>query len=135
MYALYPYSGSTPGKQCQRARADGRKHGDKLANLVGDLLVLGEHDDDCDYGIDGDVRRMTVLSSTLDLHDRSLWHPNGLDNILLFPKSCVVVSAPRVRRGEEYLLAALLQARGVCARAGGRLCIQNYTTTNFRYCS
>ena len=48
MYALYPYSGSTPGKQCQRARADGRKRGDKLANLVGDLLALGEHDDDCD---------------------------------------------------------------------------------------
>lgn len=89
MYALYPYSGSTPGKQCQRARADGRKRGDKLANLVGDLLALGEHDDDCDYGIDGDVRRMTVLSSTLDLHDRSLWHPIGSDNISLFPKSGV----------------------------------------------
>jgi hypothetical protein len=88
MYALHPYSGSMLAKQCQRLHADGRKRGDKLANLVGDLLALGEHDNDCtNDGINGDMRWMTVLLSTLELHDRSLWHPIGSDNISLFPKS------------------------------------------------
>jgi peptidase E len=87
MYALDPNSGSTPGKQRQRARADGKKRMGKLANLLGDLLALGKERDD---GIDGDVlRRISVLTSTLDLHDGSLRHHIGSNDITLFPKSDV----------------------------------------------
>jgi hypothetical protein len=88
MYALDPRSTSTPGKQRQRARADGRKRRDKLVDLVGDLLTLDDDDDD-DIGIDGDLRRMPVLSSTLDLCDGSLKHHIGSNDASLFPTTDV----------------------------------------------
>jgi len=86
MYAPDPRSSSTPGKQRQRARADGKKRRDKLLRLVEDLLTID--DDDRDDGRDDDRRRrrIGVLSTTLDLDDGSTRHNFGSDDASHFPR-------------------------------------------------
>jgi hypothetical protein len=88
MYAPDPRSSSTPGRQRQRARADGKKRRDKLLRLVEDLLTIDDDEDDDDDHRDDDRRRrrIGVLSTTLDLDDGSLKHNFGSDDASLFPR-------------------------------------------------
>ncbi len=70
MYALNPESKNTPGKQRQRARADGKKRRNLVVKTIEDLL--GDH--------------VTVLACTLDFDDGSIKQPVGSDDGGLFPK-------------------------------------------------
>ncbi len=68
MYALNPQSSNTPGKQRQRARADGKKRRTQVLNLLKTLLSTESSDNLCFQTI------------TLDLDDDSLKQPEGPDN-------------------------------------------------------
>ena len=70
MYALNPDSKNTPGKQRQRARADGKKRRSLVVTHVQDML--------------GDT--VDVLACTLDFDDGSIKQPVGSENAALFPK-------------------------------------------------
>ena len=70
MYALNPESKNTPGKQRQRARADGKKRRNLVVKTIEDLL--GE--------------QFAVLACTLDFDDGSIKQPVGSDDGSLFPK-------------------------------------------------
>lgn len=84
MYALDKRSSNTPGKQRQRARADGKKRRDKVVELVNTLLST-PHDKD-DNNFDNNQRQqIDVVTITLDIHDGSLKQPAGSDNTSLFP--------------------------------------------------
>ena len=71
MYALNPQSTNTPGKQRQRARADGKQRRDQLLNLLKDLFP----------------QQVNLLAVTLDLDDGSLKQPYGSENKSLFPEN------------------------------------------------
>ena len=75
MYALRKDSTNTPGKQRQRARADGKKKRTQVINSLKELF-LSENDTD----------GMDILTVTLDLGDGSLKQPEGSTNPSLFPK-------------------------------------------------
>lgn len=77
MYAIRRDSQNTPGKQRQRARADGKKRRNEIVDLLSSQL--------------GD--RVTILAATLDLDDGSIKQPEGSNNPSLFPKVGVVLSA------------------------------------------
>ncbi|KAL3775431.1 hypothetical protein ACHAW5_007155 [Stephanodiscus triporus] len=83
MYALDPRSSNSPGRQRQRARADGRKRRDKLLDLLEGLMTIDDDDDDDDD--DRHRRRIGVLSTTLDLDDGSLKQPVGSNDASDFP--------------------------------------------------
>jgi len=78
-YALNPQSSNTPGKQRQRARADGKKRRTQLLNLLGELLS-SDYTDGSNDGL-----QFKLLSTTLDLDDGSLKQPVGSDDTSLFP--------------------------------------------------
>jgi len=96
-YALNPQSSNTPGKQRQRARADGKKRRTQLLNLLEDLLSSKDDENENNSGTDGlspdengsdprrRRRRINLLSTTLDLDDGSLKQPVGSANAALFP--------------------------------------------------
>ena len=67
MYALNPSSSNTPGKQRQRARADGKKRRDLVTNLIDTLF--NENDT-------GETP-LNICAITLDLDDGSLKQPVG----------------------------------------------------------
>jgi len=71
MYALRADSQNTPGKQRQRARADGKKRRSVIIKEVQEL-----------FGSD-----VQVLAITLDLDDGSVKQPVGFDDDSLFPKN------------------------------------------------
>lgn len=71
MYALNPESKNTPGKQRQRARADGKKRRNLVVRQVQDLV--------------GDLD-LEILACTLDLDDGSIKQPVGSDDASLLPK-------------------------------------------------
>jgi len=73
MYALNPSSANTPGKQRQRARADGKKRRTVVAQHLQDLLQPHLSD-------------VKVLAITLDLEDGSLKQAVGSDHASDFPK-------------------------------------------------
>jgi len=73
MYALNPSSANTPGKQRQRARADGKKRRTVVAQQLQDLLQPHLSD-------------VKVLAITLDLEDGSLKQAVGSDHPSDFPK-------------------------------------------------
>jgi ribosomal protein L28 len=76
MYALDPQSSNTPGKQRQRARADGKKRRDQVANLLSELFVS-----------DGARKaKVNVCAITLDLDDGSLKQPIGFLDQASIPK-------------------------------------------------
>ncbi|KAL7480304.1 hypothetical protein ACHAW6_005998 [Cyclotella cf. meneghiniana] len=77
MYALNPQSSNTPGKQRQRARADGKKRRDQIMNLLDELLngIIGAQS-----------AKMNVCAITLDLDDGSLKQPEGFRNPAFIPK-------------------------------------------------
>ena len=69
MYALRSDSNNTPGKQRQRARADGKKRRNEIVKLLSEKL--------------GDD--VSVLAVTLDLDDASVKQPEGSDDPSRFP--------------------------------------------------
>ena len=69
MYALRADSQNTPGKQRQRARADGKKRRNEIVQLIKDKL--GE--------------KVSVLAVTLDFDDGSVKQPEGSDDKRRFP--------------------------------------------------
>jgi len=75
MYALNPQSSSTPGKQRQRARSDGKKRRTQLLKLLGELLSLENS------------LQPNLLATTLDLDDGSLKQPVGSEDTSLFPEN------------------------------------------------
>lgn len=79
MYALNPKSSNTPGKQRQRARADGKKRRTQLLKLLDELL---SPDNDSDG-----PSQFNLIATTLDLDDGSLKQPVGSDDKLLFPEN------------------------------------------------
>jgi len=68
MYAINPQSSNTPGKQRQRARADGKKRRTQVLNVLETLLAV-----DC-------FENLSFQTITLDLDDDSLKQPEGTDN-------------------------------------------------------
>jgi len=75
MYALNPQSSNTPGKQRQRARADGKKRRTQVLNLLETLLSVDSSEN------------LSLQTITLDLDDDSLKQPEGPHNSQLqFPK-------------------------------------------------
>ena len=88
MYALRSDSTSSPGKQRQRARADGKKRRTQVIRLVEELFASDDEEED------GGGLNVNVLAITLDLHDGSLKQPQGSDDSTLFPKvrgECIFV--------------------------------------------
>ena len=69
MYALRADSQNTPGKQRQRARADGKKRRNEIVELIKDQL--GE--------------KVSVLAVTLDFDDGSVKQPEGSEDKRRFP--------------------------------------------------
>ena len=81
MYALNPQSTNTPGKQRQRARADGKQRRDQLLNVLTEMLS---------FKFNSDVQQQIhLLAVTLDLDDGSLKQPYGPENKSLFPENDV----------------------------------------------
>jgi hypothetical protein len=70
MYALRRDSENTPGKQRQRARADGKERRGEIINLLGDQLGYS----------------VNIRAVTLDLDDGSIKQPEGSDDPSAFPK-------------------------------------------------
>ncbi len=70
MYALRQDSNNTPGKQRQRARADGKKRRNEIVELLSSQL--GQH--------------VVIQAVSLDLDDGSVKQPEGSDNPSVFPK-------------------------------------------------
>ncbi len=81
MYALNPQSTKTPGKQRQRARADGKQRRDQLVNLMTEMLSFKSNT--------GIQLQINLLVVTLDLDDGSLKQPHGPENKSLFPENDV----------------------------------------------
>ena len=75
-YALNPNSSNTPGKQRQRARADGKKRRTLLVKLIDELLS----------SIDNNKQQFNMLAITLDLDDGSLKQPT-VEDTSAFPKN------------------------------------------------
>lgn len=76
MYALSPSSSNTPGKQRQRARADGKKRRDQVMKLLNEMFT--ENDDE--------TTKLNICAITLDLDDGSLKQPAGFLNQDSVPK-------------------------------------------------
>lgn len=70
MYALRADSNNTPGKQRQRARADGKKRRTQVVELIRSMYPKG----------------VNVLTITLDLDDGLVKQPEGSDSANDFPK-------------------------------------------------
>ena len=51
MYALQPKSTNTPGKQRQRARADGKQRRDHIIEYIQNLNILGQQQEEKEKGI------------------------------------------------------------------------------------
>lgn len=78
MYALNPQSSNTPGKQRQRARADGKKRRDQVAKFLEGL-----------FNYNSPV--INVCCITLDLDDGSLKQSVGFNNEDAIPKVCCLL--------------------------------------------
>lgn len=75
MYALRSDSNNTPGKQRQRARADGKKRRNEIVQMLSEKL--------------GD--EVSVLAVTMDLDDASVKQPEGSDDLSRFPAVCIII--------------------------------------------
>jgi hypothetical protein len=69
LYAFRADSDNTPGKQRQRARADGKKRRTQVTQMISQLFV----------------EKMNVLAVTLDLDDGSVRQPEGSEERGHFP--------------------------------------------------
>jgi hypothetical protein len=72
MYALRADSENTPGKQRQRARADGKTRRNDIVNLLEEKLG----------------KKVSLLAVSLDFDDASVKQPEGSDDPSRFPKVC-----------------------------------------------
>ncbi|KAL7532251.1 hypothetical protein ACHAWF_004063 [Thalassiosira exigua] len=110
-YALNPQSSSTPGKQRQRARADGKKRRTQLLKLLDDLLPQ----------IEDIVPQFNLIATTLDLDDGSLKQPVGSDDASVFPhdgKSALSTWQPHliyVEGGNTFWLQHCIEKGGYAA--------------------
>jgi Peptidase E len=77
MYALNPNSSNTPGKQRQRARADGKKRRNQLILGIQELFQNDVH------------LNLDILAVTLDFDDGSIKQPIGSQDASKFPKTGV----------------------------------------------
>jgi hypothetical protein len=73
MYALRSDSQNTPGKQRQRARADGKKRREQLIQTIQNMFQPEQ--------------KLSIHAVTLDLDDASVKQPFGSDDANLFPKN------------------------------------------------
>lgn len=71
MYALRADSSNTPGKQRQRARADGKKRRNQLVGHIEQML--------------GNTEKFNILAATLDFDDGTIKQPTGSDDKSKFP--------------------------------------------------
>ena len=79
MYALRADSTRSPGKQRQRARADGKKRRNDIVEMIKDRLGA----------------KVSVLAATLDFDDGSIKQPEGSDDKKRFPTvSCILSFMP-----------------------------------------
>eukprot|EP00980_Cylindrotheca_fusiformis_P002727 scaffold629_cov140-Cylindrotheca_fusiformis.AAC.4 len=73
MYALRKDSNNTPGKQRQRARADGKKRRNEIVQLLKEKVFVGQ--------------KVNILSVTLDFDDGSIKQPEGSKDRSKFPSN------------------------------------------------
>jgi len=113
-YALNPTSSNTPGKQRQRARADGKKRRTQLLKLLDELLSPNDSDGPLQFN---------PIATTLDLDDGSLKQPVGSDDKWLFPdndRAALSTWRPHLRAGT--LLNLLLRGQ-VIGRSATLFCV------------
>ncbi|CAJ1948401.1 unnamed protein product [Cylindrotheca closterium] len=91
MYALRKDSTNSPGKQRQRARADGKKRRTQIVQLIQDQFANAYHEmNDCS---DDDIKEqmksspVKALAVSFDLDDGSLKQPEGSKNTSKFPST------------------------------------------------
>ena len=105
MYALNPQSSNTPGKQRQRARADGKKRRTQLIDCLRTLFPNSN---------------LRILATTLDLDDGSLKQPVGSDDSSMFPegdKAALSTWSPHVvyvEGGNTFWLRHCIDKGGYC---------------------
>lgn len=80
MYALNPNSGNTPGKQKQRARADGKKRRDQVMKFLNEMFNGNDTQES---------KQINVCAITLDLDDGSLKQPVEFLDQGTIPKVCI----------------------------------------------
>jgi len=78
MYALRADSKTSPGKQRQRARSDGKKRRNQLVKHIEDMFAAS-----CDGE---DQMNLNVLAVTLDFDDGSIKQPSGSEEASKFPQ-------------------------------------------------
>lgn len=86
LYALRGDSTSTPGKQRQRARADGKERRNQIVQTLYSIFQDKNHPHDSDSDIMTAVN-VAVHAVTLDLDDGSIKHQEGSENNGDFPKT------------------------------------------------
>lgn len=98
MYALRADSDSSPGKQRQRARADGKKRRNQLVKHIEDMFTAADAAAEGDEAILTSTSSSTssststsslninVLSVTMDLDDGSIKQPSGSEDASKFPR-------------------------------------------------
>lgn len=87
MYALRSDSNNSPGKQRQRARADGRKRRNQLVQYISDIFENSEEDEHHRGESDGLLKlNVNILATTLDVDDGSIKQSVGSDDASQFPK-------------------------------------------------
>ncbi len=77
LYALRSDSTNTPGKQRQRARADGKQRRSEIVATLSEILFVQEDQEN----------QIRIHSVTLDLDDGSIKHPEGSKQPNDFPKT------------------------------------------------
>ena len=97
MYALRADSNNSPGKQRQRARADGKKRRNQLVRYIEDHVSTqisrteGDNDNNSDSDNNdsgsGDDVNVNILAVTLDLDDGSIKQTSGSEDVSKFPSS------------------------------------------------
>ena len=88
LYALRLDSDTSPGKQRQRAKADGRKRRTIITNLLQQLL----HEDSENHTQQKPSKPIQILAISLDLDDGSIQHPEGSSDTTHFPTPNTCIS-------------------------------------------
>ena len=91
MYALRADSDSSPGKQRQRARADGKKRRNQLVKHIEDMFtdaaaVEGDEAASTSTSTSTSTLNINVLAVTMDLEDGTIKQPSGSEDASKFPR-------------------------------------------------
>jgi len=84
MYALRANSDSSPGKQRQRARADGKKRRNQLVKHINGLDMFAAA---ATAAASTSALNINVLAVTMDLEDGSIKQPSGSEDASKFPRN------------------------------------------------